>query len=205
MSFCHSWTEATPSPTAAGPTPRYGIVTLRKTPAFASSAISRSILVEELFSASTCAIVTKGGSRRRKFKTSAILVEFIPAFSGKSLNIRLRMYSMYWGTSRKLRSEAREATIPISSSCSSSSKDIEVSDGRDLLRGFAADGEDVVLLNPRAAAALCLCGVLIREERAGVAWSDIFPLIFLYTCSEGRDVLVRFKVTGNSQSGQSIN
>jgi len=64
-------------------------------PACASSAISRSIFVEDVLSASICAMVTKGGSLRRKFKTSAILVEFMPAFSGISLNILLRIYSMY--------------------------------------------------------------------------------------------------------------
>jgi hypothetical protein len=42
-----------------------------------------------------CAIVTKGGNRLRKFSTSAILVEFMPAFSGMSLNMRLCIYSMY--------------------------------------------------------------------------------------------------------------
>jgi hypothetical protein len=88
-----------------------------------------------------------------------------------------------------LRSEARDAITPISSSCSSSSKDIEVSDGRDLLRGLAADSEDVDRFSPRAAAALGLRDFVIREERAGVAWSDMVLADF-YGASVAKEGMV---------------
>ena len=172
-SACHSFTLASPSPTAAAPAPRCGIVTLRRMAACASSAISRSILVEEVLNASICAVVTNGGSLRRKFSTSAILEEFMPAFSGISLNILFRMYSMYCGTSRKLRSSASDAITPVSSSCSSSSYCTDFSDGSDLLRGLACDGEDVDRFSPSAVAALGLLDLVMREERAGVVWKDM--------------------------------
>jgi hypothetical protein len=179
-SACHSLTEAMPSPTAAAPTPRFGIATLRKIPAFASSAISRSTRVEDVLSASICAIVTHGGIRLRKFNTSAIRVEFMPAFSGMSENILLRMCSIYWGTSRKLRSSASEAITPVSSSCSSSSYDIVFSDGNDRFLRLAEDGDEVVRFNPNAATALVLLGLVMRDERAGVAWKDILQAFRLF-------------------------
>lgn len=178
-SACHSRTEASPSPTAAAPTPRCGIVTRRKIPALASSAISRSMRVGDVLSESICAMVTKGGNLLRKFKTSAIRVEFMPAFSGISLNILFRMYSIYCGTSRKFRSSASEAITPVSSSCSSSSYRNEVSEGKDRLFELAVDGDEVFRFSPNAAAALVLRGVLMRDERAGVAWKDI-SMIFSF-------------------------
>lgn len=35
------------------------------------------------------------------------------------------------------------------------------------------DGEDVDRFSPSAAAALVLLGLVMRDERAGVAWNDI--------------------------------
>jgi hypothetical protein len=197
-SACHSRTEAMPSPTAAAPTPRFGIVTLRKMPAFARSAISRSIRVEDVFNASICAIVTHGGIRLRKLSTSATLVEFMPAFSGMSLNMLLRIYSMYCGTSRKLRSSASEAITPVSSSCSSSSYVIVFSDGNDRFLGLAEDGDEVVRFSPKAATALVLLGFVMRDERAGVAWKDIL---------QSSRLLLRLRFdkridNGNNQSGE---
>jgi hypothetical protein len=42
------------------------------------------------------------------------------------------------------------------------------SEGRDLFRGLACDGEDVERFRPSAAAALGLLLVVRRDERAGV-------------------------------------
>lgn len=121
-----------------------------------------------------CATVTNGGNLLRKFKTSAILVEFMPAFSGIPLNMLLRMYSIYWGTSRKFKSWARFAiTTPVSSSCSSSSKAVVVSAGNDRLLELAAEGEEVVRFRPNAATALFLLGLVMRDECAAVAWKDM--------------------------------
>lgn len=172
----HSFTLAIPSPTAAAPTPRCGMVTLRKMPTLASSAISRSIIVDDVLRASICAIVTKGGILRLKLSTSAILAPLIPVFSGKSLNILLRMCSMYWGTSRKLRSVARDTITPVSSNSSSSSYEVDGSEGRVFFRGLVPEGDDVDRFSPKAAAALVLLVLVIREERAGVAWKDMFAL-----------------------------
>lgn len=46
---------------------------------------------------------------------------------------------------------------------------MDCSDGKDLFRGLALDGEDVDRFNPRVAAALVLLGLVMRDERAGVA------------------------------------
>ncbi|OSS54737.1 hypothetical protein B5807_01613 [Epicoccum nigrum] len=167
-SACHSFTLAIPSPTAAAPTPRNGIMTFLKIPFLASSAISLSTSVELVLSASTCAMVTNGGSCVLKSKTSAILVLFMPAFSGISLNMRFRMYSIYCGTSRKLRSEAKEATIPRSSISSSSPYTVDSSVGSDRLEGLALDGDDAERLRPRAEIPLRLLLVVIRDECASV-------------------------------------
>jgi hypothetical protein len=92
----------------------------------------------------------------------------MPAFSGISLNMRFRMYSIYCGTSRKLRSDAKEATIPRSSNSPSSSYEVDSSVGSDRLEGLALDGDDVERLRPRADIPLRLLVVVIRDERAGV-------------------------------------
>lgn len=42
-------------------------------------------------------------------------------------------------------------------------------DGTDLLRGLADDGEEIVRLNPSAAAADGLRDLVMRDDRAGVA------------------------------------
>lgn len=99
----------------------------------------------------------------------------MPGLWGISLKVLLRMYSMYWGTSRKLRSAAREAMAPVSSSCSSWSCDTERWDGSDSrFRGPAdEDGEVMARLRPRAADALVRLDFVMRDERAGVAWNDI--------------------------------
>lgn len=51
---------------------------------------------------------------------------------------------------------------------------MELSDGRDLFRGLACDGKDVDRFNPSAVAALGLLDLVMRDERAGVAWNDMF-------------------------------
>jgi hypothetical protein len=196
-SACHSRTEAMPSPTAAAPTPRFGIVTLRKMPAFARSAISRSTRVEDVFNASICAIVTHGGIRLRKLRTSAIRVEFMPAFSGMSLNMLLRMYSIYCSISPKLRSSASEAISPVSSSCSSSSYEIVFSEGNERFLRLVEDGDVVVRFSPKAATALVRLGLAMRDERAGVVWKDIL---------QSSRLLLRLRFeervdNGNNQSG----
>lgn len=63
--------------------------------------------------------------------------------------------------------------MPVSSSSSSSSYRIDCSDGKDRFRGLGLDGEDVDRFSPSAAAALVLLGLVMRDERAGVAWNDI--------------------------------
>lgn len=101
-------------------------------------------------------------------------VEFMPAaFSGMSLNILWRMYSIYCGTSRKLRSAVREAITPASSSFSSSSKAGALAVWLDFLRGLLDEGDEVARRRPMAAAALGLRVFLIRDERAAVAWNDM--------------------------------
>jgi hypothetical protein len=62
---------------------------------------------------------------------------------------------------------------PVSSSCSLSLCWKDCSDGNDLFRGLACDGEDVDRLSPKAAAALGLLELVMRDERAGVVWNDI--------------------------------
>lgn len=51
-----------------------------------------------------------------------------------------------------------------------------LSEGSDFLRGLTEDGDDVPLLNPSAACALGLRDLVMREERAGVAWKDMVEL-----------------------------
>jgi hypothetical protein len=72
-----------------------------------------------------------------------------------------------------LRSSASEAMMPASSNCSSSSYWSECSDGSDLFRGLADDGDDVDRVKPSEAAALVLLDFVKRDERAGVAWKDM--------------------------------
>jgi hypothetical protein len=185
--LCHSRTETIPSPTAAAPIPRFGIKTRRRMPACTSSAISRSTRVDDLLNASMCAIVTNGGSLRLKFSTSAMRVEFIPAFSGMLLNMLLRIYSMYWGTSRRLRSLANEAITPVSSSWSSSCE-VEAEDGKERRFGIAVDGDEFLRFSPNAATALLRLGFVIRDECAGVAWRDmaLYFVLFLSFAQRGR-------------------
>ena len=98
-------------------------------------------------------------------------VEFMPAFlSGISLNILFRMYSMYWGTSRKLRSVASDAITPVSSSWSPSSHGSGFVFCDDFLRGLADEAER---RRPNAAATLGFLGLVMREERADVVWNDM--------------------------------
>jgi hypothetical protein len=93
--------------------------------------------------------------------------------AGTELNIWERMYSMYWGMSRKERFEAREALIPVSSSGNSSSSSLEVDLGldvdveEDLRRG---SDDDIEELERRRSdePALGRREFVTREERAGV-------------------------------------
>lgn len=180
--FCHSCTSTMPSP----PTPRCGIVTRRSTPACASSAISRSVLVGDAERASMWATVTMGGSALRKLRTSGMRLEDMPApLEGISSNILLLMYSMNWGTSRKLRSAAMATARPVSSSFSSSSLFdmvvvVVLVDWEDFLRGLADEGDETERLRPIAAAAPVLLGLVIREERAAVAWNDMLLILNVY-------------------------
>ena len=75
---------------------------------------------------------------------------------------------MYCGTSRKLRSEAKEAIMPISSNCSSSLYAVSSSVSRDLLDVFAFEGKEVTRLRPSAEMALLRRLVVMQDDRAGV-------------------------------------
>jgi hypothetical protein len=54
------------------------------------------------------------------------------------------------------------------------------SDGNDRFLGLAEDGEEVVRCSPNAAIALVRLGLVMRDERAGVAWKDMFNGFYLY-------------------------
>lgn len=73
---------------------------------------------------------------------------------------------------------------PVSSSFSSSSLfDMAVVilvDCEDFLRGLADEGDETERLRPIAAAAPVLLGLVMREERAAVAWNDMLPIVNVY-------------------------
>jgi hypothetical protein len=48
-----------------------------------------------------------------------------------------------------------------------------ISDGNEGFLRLADEGDEVFRFNPNAATALVLLGLVMREERAGVAWKDM--------------------------------
>ena len=84
---------------------------------------------------------------------------------------------MYCGTSRKLRSAAKEAMTPESSRGPSSWSGAGCAEDCDAFRrGLADDGDDTERRRPREEATLCFLDFVTREERAGVIWKDM-PLL----------------------------
>ena len=80
----------------------------------------------------------------------------------------------------------------------------------DLRRGLAVDGVDDFRRRPSAAAALGLRDLVIREERAGVAWKDIslwalrewfvpHPVLRKGVCSERGSVVEIWDLEGTRQ------
>ena len=92
-SSCINTTASSPPPA-----PRPGIVTFRSTFSFTSFASSLSTFVGFPIIACRCAMVTRGGNLRRKFKISAIRVlENPPPRSGTGSNCAVRMWAMASG------------------------------------------------------------------------------------------------------------